>query len=132
MTQPLIPGRKLWIDWMKVLGMVFIIWGHMFPYYFTNFVYSFSVPAFFWASGYLAKDQNDKLIFFHKLWKSLIVPMLIICTVNLLFLLILYHTEYFNIQGIIKSLAAIPLGIQSYPDKTAIGIGAMWFVYSLA
>ena len=24
-------GHKNWVDWMKALGMLFIIWGHAFP-----------------------------------------------------------------------------------------------------
>ncbi len=43
MTGVVQSDRILWLDWMKVLGMVLIIWGHMFPYFFTEFVYSFSV-----------------------------------------------------------------------------------------
>lgn len=123
--------RKIWIDWFKVLGMVLIIWGHMFPYHFTDFVYSFSVPAFFWASGYLTKVEKENRIFFHKLWRSLMVPYLLISTVNLVACVTIFHHHYLNVVGVLKSLMAIPLGIQSFPDNSAIGIGALWFVYTL-
>lgn len=32
--------RKNWVDWAKVLGMFFIIYGHCFPETMTNFVYA--------------------------------------------------------------------------------------------
>lgn len=124
--------RKIWIDWFKMIGMVFIIWGHMFPYHFTDFVYSFSVPAFFWASGYLASTNADIKTFLIKLWSNLVVPYLLICAVNLVLCVLIFHGHYLSVNGVAKSLAAIPLGIQSFPDQTAVGIGALWFVYSLA
>lgn len=124
--------RKIWVDWFKVIGMVCIIWGHMFPYHFTDFVYSFSVPAFFWASGYLASTNADKKTFLKKLWNSLVVPYLLICAVNVVLCVIIFHNHYLTFHGVFKSLVAIPLGMQSFPDNSAIGIGAMWFVYTLA
>lgn len=49
--------RKNWVDWAKVLGMFFIIYGHCFPETMTNFVYAFNVPVFFLISGYLCKKE---------------------------------------------------------------------------
>lgn len=123
--------RKIWIDWFKVIGMFFIIWGHLFPYYFTDFVYSFSVPAFFWASGYLSKTGKNNRQFFDKLWKSLCVPYLLICIINCVLCIVVFHSHYLTVNGVLRSLIAIPLGIQSYADNTAVGIGPMWFVYTL-
>ena len=33
---------KNWIDWMKVLGMFAIIWGHYLPTLFSDLFYAFS------------------------------------------------------------------------------------------
>lgn len=128
----LLHNRKVWLDWLKVLGMLFIIWGHTFPYNFTNFCYSFSVPLFFWASGFLAHTKGDLLYFFKKLWHSLIIPYLLICGINLILNIIIFHHHYLSLAGVAKSVVAIFLGVQSFPDKTATGIGALWFVYTLA
>lgn len=55
--------RKNWVDWAKVLGMFFIIYGHCFPETMTNFVYAFNVPVFFLISGYLCKkDLQSKFV----------------------------------------------------------------------
>ena len=45
--------RYYWIDWMKVIGMFLIIWGHFFPKFSNVIIYSFNVPLFFCISGYL-------------------------------------------------------------------------------
>lgn len=45
--------RRIWIDWMKVLGMLFIVWGHFTPNIMHNFIYAFNVPLFFCISGAL-------------------------------------------------------------------------------
>ena len=124
-------NRKIWIDWFKVIGMVLIIWGHMFPYYFSDFVYAFSVPVFFWASGYLANTDTDKKVFFHKIWKSLVVPYVLICIANLVASLVISHSRFLSLPGVLQSLAAIPLGIQRFPSQVAVGVGSLWFVYAL-
>lgn len=49
--------RVVWIDWMKTLGIYFIIAGHCFgPGY--KIVYAFSVPLFFVISGFLYKIES--------------------------------------------------------------------------
>ena len=54
---------KNWIDWMKVLGMFAIIWGHCFPQLFSDFLYAFNVPLFFFISSYLSKKESQNSIF---------------------------------------------------------------------
>ena len=45
--------RLNYIDFMKTSGIYLIVLGHMFPSPGTNFIYSFSVPLFFFISGFL-------------------------------------------------------------------------------
>lgn len=45
-------GEVNWIDWMKTLGMFFIIWGHLSPELLKDCIYTFSVPSFFVISGF--------------------------------------------------------------------------------
>ena len=51
--------RLNWVDWMKVLGMYVIILGHTFPEGLCAFIYSFSVPLFFFISGFLDKRATS-------------------------------------------------------------------------
>ena len=56
--------RLYWLDWMKTIGMFFIVWGHIFPEHFTDFVYAFNVPLFYAPSCH-------KLILHHQSIQSL-------------------------------------------------------------
>lgn len=51
------PVRKVWVDYVKVLGMVLIVWGHCSPSHLSAFAYAFDVQLFFWVSGYLTKNK---------------------------------------------------------------------------
>lgn len=42
--------RLNYIDFMKTSGIYLIVLGHMFPAPGTNFIYSFSVPLFFFIN----------------------------------------------------------------------------------
>ena len=59
--------RIQWIDWMKVIGMYFIIAGHLFPKGYT-YIYIFNVPIFFIISGFLYKYENSNIYFFKKIY----------------------------------------------------------------
>lgn len=61
LVQP-IKQRQGWIDWMKVLGMLFIVWGHSSPKICSDFIYTFSVPLFFIMAGYLSRCKVDNLV----------------------------------------------------------------------
>lgn len=115
---------------MKVLGMFFIIWGHLSPAVLNDFIYAFSVPSFFVISGYLYKPVVWKT-FLTKNIRSLIVPYLLLCGSLIIFFAIV--KGYFGgltLQYFPNSILAILIGNQ---DGISPGIGcqALWFVYTL-
>lgn len=119
--------RKIWIDYVKVLGMVLIVWGHCSPSHLSAFVYAFDVPLFFWVSGYLTK--NKVLLwrdFTRKTFLALVVPMVLICLIALLFSALLGRSQWSNFP---MSLLLVLSGFHSWDGLP--GCGAMWFVYSL-
>lgn len=125
--------RKAWIDWLKVLGMFFIVWGHMFPPHVSDFLYAFSVPLFFMTSGYLQPNVNMggiKSKYYKKLFNRLFFPYIATCAVYLLFEIAinLYHGE-FDVWRILRSILAMFIGVQSFDD--GCGCVSMWFVYTL-
>ena len=73
--------RILWIDWMKVLGMLAIVYGHFKSSYY-EFAYVFSVPLFFAISGFLSKIELSNHTFLKKVFWNLIIPMLGISIIN--------------------------------------------------
>lgn len=121
--------RLYWLDWMKTIGMFFIVWGHLFPNHLKDFIYAFNVPLFFFVSGYLSHigGGNEQL---KKLFKTLFVPYIIVCT-SYLFInsVFLYTAGDLTILNLIRSEWYMLLGYQSVSH--GIGSVNMWFVYTL-
>lgn len=127
MSQTSLPAkeRKNWIDWMKVLGMFFIVWGHSWPESMCPFIYAFNVPVFFLISGYLSKREDSFRTFWRKSWYNLLVPYLIICTVKRLGLWIGHIDDgetWWSILGVLT-------GFHSVGEIPACTM--MWFVATL-
>lgn len=118
-------NRQQWIDWMKVIGMLLIIWGHCYPRGFEPFIYAFNVPVFFMVSGYLVKHEQSNKKFWSKNLKTLIIPYIILCEIKDLGNML----EHVNDCGFLWTQGCILLGIHSYGDFD--GCGNMWFVYTL-
>lgn len=70
-------NRLLWLDWMKVLAILAIIWGHFFSEGHV-YLYVFSVQVFCVISGFLYKKaDNWKTCIIKCFWK-LFVPTIIL------------------------------------------------------
>ena len=59
-------GGGNWIDWMKALGMFFIVWGHLSPVHLKDVIYAFNVQAEKVLVALLAIriKKHDKKLFF--------------------------------------------------------------------
>lgn len=119
-------NRIQWIDLMKSIGMLMVIWGHCFPDGFIAFIYLFNVPVFYLISGFLSKHAKSLKEFWSKLWITLIVPYLILCGIKDLGDII----EHFGENGYVYTIFAILTGFHSLGDYS--GCGNLWFVYTLA
>lgn len=127
--------RYIWIDWMKVIGMLFIVWGHFFPTYSSNWIYAFNVPLFFCISGCLTNVKMGGA----KLFNSLIIPYFIMSIIlipyNYLVSILSGHPNWSDIG---RTTLAFILGeqravVESTPDIVyRPGCGTLWFVYVLA
>lgn len=115
-----------WIDWMKTIGITLIVFGH-FGSRHSNYAYVFSVPLFFLISGFLSKREENHTVFWKKIWHNLIVPMLIICTINYLYVCTLHFIapiEGFCPDTPLYFLAKLLLGVNK-------SVETLWFVYTL-
>lgn len=115
-------GRIIWIDRMKVIGMYFIIAGHLFPAGY-KYIYAFSVSLFFLISGFLYKQESSHLIFWKKILFNYVIPVFCIRT-------IMYFWERYIYTG-----SDIFLNLFEYWVFMLKGyqncIGACWFIYTL-
>ena len=62
-----------WLDWMKVLAILSIIWGHFFSAG-HEYLYVFSVQTFCVISGFLYKKSSDWITCLQKCFWQLFVP----------------------------------------------------------
>ncbi len=116
--------RIIWIDWMKFLGIYFIVVGHFFPPGF-QYIYTFNVPLFFIISGFLSKRETNILFFWNKIWFNFIVPMLIICFLNFIYRCFLkIYSDSFSFLDIMDFLFSVMMGFHS-------GVRECWFIYTL-
>lgn len=115
---------------MKVLGMYFIIAGHIFPIGY-EYIYVFSVPLFFMVSGFLCKFVGDSHVFWRKLYRSLVLPCILICTICMLYdIVALVRQHVFEWPLIPLRLFNMFVGMQG-KNSMAGGLGTCWFIYSL-
>ena len=72
-----IEERLVWLDWMKALAILSIIWGHFFSAGHV-YLYVFSVQVFCVISGFLYKCSPDWTTCIKKLFWQLFVPTVIL------------------------------------------------------
>ena len=121
----MIKERANWIDWMKALCMLIVVWGHCFPKGLEPFIYAFNVPVFFVISGYLSHREESWKLFCKKSWTNLILPYLLICIIKDAGFMVKHITDIQSLQ----SLGLILTGFHSYEGIP--GCGNLWFVYTI-
>lgn len=120
-------SRLLWIDWMKTIGMYFIILGHFFCIG-HKYIYLFSVPLFFMVSGFLSKKEEKQIVFWNKLWRNLILPMVLIVAICFIIEMCLGSIGVlfgpFTYEGLSDTIFGSIVGSQS-------ALAGCWFIYTL-
>ncbi|HKM03805.1 MAG TPA: acyltransferase family protein [Lachnospiraceae bacterium] len=68
-------SRIKWIDMAKGLGIILVIVAHLQPTFFTQEIYTFHMPLFFFLSGYVFSVERYKLLpFIKRKSKTILVP----------------------------------------------------------
>lgn len=117
--------RKVWIDWMKAIGMLIIIWGHCFPEGMSAFIYAFNVPVFFLISGYLTRQESSMRVCWDKVFHNLVIPYFILAFIKAAG----YILHHLSDGQWLWSCLAIFGGFHRLHD--ASGCSNLWFVYTL-
>ena len=111
---------------MKTIGITLIVFGHFASPHHV-YAYVFSVPLFFLISGFLSKREESHTLFGKKIWHNLIVPMLIICTINYLYVCARHFIS--PLDGVCPDNPLI------FVAKLLLAINKsvtnLWFVYTL-
>lgn len=114
--------RMLWVDWMKAIGIYFIVAGHFFGEGY-KYIYAFNVPVFFLISGFLCYREQDMKVFFKKLLYNMFIPMVLLSSIVYIYLQVHSH-NFFDLSGILKFIFYLITGFHS-------SLKCLWFVYTL-
>ena len=117
-------NRLEWIDWMKAIGIYLIVLGHFYSVG-EKWIYVFHVPLFFVISGFLTSKESECRKFWQKLWYNLVVPMLIMASMNFVYACVIQQlhgtfelkTFYWFFRNVLFGMVA--------------GFDNLWFVYTL-
>ena len=116
--------RMEWVDWMKSIGIWLVVLGHFYSIG-EQFIYVFHVPLFFAISGFLCKKENNRRVFWKKIWYNLTIPLLLLALFNFLYSSIQQITGgTFEFKILYYFLRNVIFGLVS-------GFGPLWFVYTL-
>lgn len=104
-------GRKEWIDVLRALAIIFVIYGHVlnneeYAYIYYVFTSPIKIPLFFAISGYLFKDNRGFKEFFVRVFQGLIVPWLCLSIMPKLLISIIKGWAYLH-----TSLVSILTGV---------------------
>lgn len=104
--------RKEWIDVLRALAIIFVIYGHLLEKDDHSFIYyvftsPVKIPLFFAISGYLYKDGIPFKDFIKKIARGLIIPWLVLSLGPILLLSIIKGGNYLtsNILAIISGVS---------------------------
>ena len=117
-------NRILWLDWMKVLAILSIIWGHFFSEGHL-YLYVFSVQVFCVISGFLYKRYSNWTVCIKKCFWQLFVP-------TVLMSIIMHLEAYFRCMAMGKEYEVSWLW---FSEWLLLGhrwcMGPCWYFYSL-
>lgn len=95
------PSRKPWIDALRALAMLFVMYGHMVQGQTAFFVFTspIKIPLFFALTGYLFKDPEGSVkAFLGKLLRTLVVPWLFLSCLPVLVFSVGFGPDYLTTE----------------------------------
>ena len=119
-------------DILKAIGIILVIVGHTIGYNIVrNMICSFHMPLFFLVSGYFFSVKAP-LTLFKKLYKRLLIPYLLSCSIIILLnVIIVMHTRTFDAHYLLNWLQSIVYGNGVTTGTQFQSIGPLWFLLAL-
>lgn len=115
-----------WIDKLKGLGIVALIYGHVYADDLTDFIFLWRMPLFFLLSGYLFRPFADRKQYLADKAVSLLVPYLSFLVI-ISFPALVAHLFAGEIQTFVKLVGRMISGGRKLQGYTAV----FWFITCL-
>lgn len=80
-----------WIDAAKGYGILLVILGHLELGMFSEWIYTFHIPLFFFLSGYVFSTKHNFFEFLKRKCKALLVPYFLMGLILIIFQVLFYH-----------------------------------------
>ncbi|GHC30186.1 acyltransferase [Kushneria pakistanensis] len=114
--------KKLeWINILKGLGIMMVVYGHMTSGYWRNFFFLFHMPLFFIIAGYLFRPNADLKAYLGRKSLHLLVP-------YSFFMALLYAPVLYQSLGEAQSLLDALLDMALGGRALISGLAPFWFV----
>ena len=118
------PLRDKYIDILKGIGIILVIWGHCSSFLF-NEIYAFHMPLFFFLSGCFSSCKLPFGEFVRKKFRQLIIPFVIFFLLSCIYYwILLWITGRFSISDI-YALTNI------FPYNNKLPNAPLWFFWAL-
>lgn len=125
------PGRELWLDMARGIGIVLVLLGHCPGNPFAWLIYGFHMPLFFILSGYLFKNEKIN-VFVPKLIRRYIIPYLVFCFANSILRIPYMMVGNYTMSGIKNTLIAYWIASLKGSWRQMPNCMPLWFLPALA
>lgn len=116
--------RVAWLDVAKGIGILLVIFGHIFNYggEISKWIFSFHMPLFFFCSGYLYRRNDSFKNYLVKKLKAYLIPFFVFSILGTLFTLLFYGNSI-TLEGLLKDL------YNGQPE--CLHVGQLWYLICL-
>ena len=117
--------RKEWVDVLRSIAMILVVYGHRTPGWTEYFVFTspIKIPLFFAVTGYVFNGtKGDFSTFFRKLWRTVIVPWLVITCLPYLL-----ASPIKGIDFLKENLIDVLTGVNYWYMPCCIAAEILWF-----
>ena len=109
-------GRIEWIDILKGIAIVLVVFGHIYSNEIVfKWLYSFHVPIFFFAGGYVYK-QRSVLYDLKRRFQTIMIPYFFFGTLNLIYWIVLERKFRPSSLTVPKAFCGLLLGQRNLLD----------------
>ncbi|WP_343587565.1 acyltransferase family protein [Herbaspirillum sp.] len=119
--------REQWIDVFRGIGIVLVVWGHVYGGYSFDLIFLFHMPLFFFISGYLFQPVGDIAAFARRKAVQLLLPYAVfLLAINIPLAIDLFANKPHDQAAVLRFAGDLLLG----GSRLSSWVAAFWFATS--